>query len=208
MAVSYGFFDGDAYYGQEEFNRYFNYLYESGVGMNDDGEMTLAVTAGSGAVNVAAGFALIRGFYLYNSESLSLEVSTPTTYSRMDRVVVRGSLVSGPLEIVLKAGEPASVPLAPTLTRNSSVWEISLAKVLITTAGAITVTDERSRSAVCGAIRPRNIPEIANMIDNAQAEWDAWFAEQQSNTYRPIHIGTSAPDNPANGYIWLDTSTS
>ena len=32
-----GFYDGDTLYGQEEFNRYFNNLYESGVSLDDAG---------------------------------------------------------------------------------------------------------------------------------------------------------------------------
>ena len=32
----YGFFNGDAEYGQEEFNRYFDNIYESGIAANSD----------------------------------------------------------------------------------------------------------------------------------------------------------------------------
>ena len=32
----YGFFNGDTEYGQEEFNRYFDNIYESGIAVNSD----------------------------------------------------------------------------------------------------------------------------------------------------------------------------
>ena len=34
---SYGFFNGDTEYGQDEFNRYFNNLYENGIALMTQG---------------------------------------------------------------------------------------------------------------------------------------------------------------------------
>lgn len=208
MAYSSGFFDGDNYYGQSEFNRYFNYLYDSGVGMDDDGNMTLAVTPGTNQVLVAAGFAIVKGFYCYNDAALSLECYPDRHYTRIDRVVVRGNLISGPIEIIIKTGTPASSPRVPALTRNSSVWEISLAQVTITPAGEITITDERPDVTVCGSIRPRDLPEVKTMIANIQSEWDTWFANQQSEGWRAVYIQPSMPSDPAVGSIWIQTPSS
>lgn len=206
MAYSSGFFDGDQYYGQAEFNRYFNYLYDSGVGMDDDGAMTLAVTSGTNQVTVAEGFAIVRGFYCYNDAPLALECHPDRNYYRIDRVVVRGNLVSGPVEIAIKTGTPASSPKAPALTRNSSVWELSLAQVSISPAGEIIITDERPDTTVCGSIHPRNLPEIQQMITAAKEAWDNWFATQQSGGWRAVYIQSSIPADAAVGSIWIKTS--
>lgn len=40
-----GFFDGGTEYGQEDFNRYFDNLFYSGVSIGDSGNMTMGVTA-------------------------------------------------------------------------------------------------------------------------------------------------------------------
>lgn len=200
-----GFYDGDAEYGQEEFNRYFENLYESGVSIDEDGNMTLSVTKGTGAVSVGAGFAIVKGFYFYSDAVKSLAVSTPTSFARVDRVVLQANLLTGPISLILKQGTPASSPQPPSLVRNDSTWEISLAKVKITTGGVITVTDERFDSYACGAIRPKNLTEYKDMIAAFQEQWDVWFAAQQGTGWRNIYIQADEPDGAVSGSIWLDT---
>ena len=53
MAETYGFFDGDAEYGQEEFNQYFNAFLRSGVMVEDDGQMGMNVSRSSSTGNIA-----------------------------------------------------------------------------------------------------------------------------------------------------------
>ena len=143
-----GFYDGDALYGQEEFNRYFDNLYESGVSLDDAGNMTLGVTGGSGSVQIGTGFAIVKGFYYYNDSAKSLTVTPDAQYSRIDRVVLRANLLTGPISAILKQGTPGSSPQPPALQRDSSVWEISLARITVTPARAITVAEERFDQSV------------------------------------------------------------
>ena len=56
---SYGFFNGDTEYGQDEFNRYFNNLYENGISIDDTGKMTLSAAISGSSLKVSAGFAII-----------------------------------------------------------------------------------------------------------------------------------------------------
>lgn len=53
MAETYGFFDGDAEYGQEEFNQYFNAFLRSGVMVEDSGQMGMKVSRSSSTGNIA-----------------------------------------------------------------------------------------------------------------------------------------------------------
>lgn len=198
-----GFYDGGALYGQDEFNRYFDNLYRSGVSLDDTGAMTLAVSGGAGSVSVAAGFAILRGFWYYNDSAKSLAVSAPSTLSRIDRVVLRLTITAKTITAVLKQGTEASSPQPPTLQRDGNVYEISLAQVRVTTAGAITVTDERPLEDVCGAIRPKNLTEYQDMIATFQTQWQAWFTSQQSKGWRNIYIQDTQPTSPEVGSIWI-----
>lgn len=201
-----GFFDGEFEYGQEEFNRYFANLYESGVSMNDAGEMTLKVTAGNGSVIVAPGFAIVNGFYLYNDNELELAVTPNTNYNRIDRVVCRVKPMAGNAEIAVIKGIAASVPEVPGLTRNEVTYEISLAKVMVSTNGIKNIVDERADVSVCGAIRPKNLTEYRTMVAAFKKQWEEWFAVQQGTGWRNIYIQSSEPGEAVAGSIWIKTN--
>lgn len=198
-----GFYDGGTLYGQDEFNRYFDNIYRSGVSLDDTGSMTLAVTGGTGAVSVAAGFAILRGFWYNNDSAKGITVPTPSTLPRIDRVVLRLTITTKSITAVLKQGTEASSPQPPALQRDSNVYELSLAQVRVTSAGAITVTDERPVESVCGAIRPKNLTEYNDMIQTFQAQWQAWFAGQQAAGWRNIYIQNTQPTSPEVGSIWI-----
>lgn len=198
-----GFFDGDELYGQDEFNRYFDNLYRSGVSLDDTEAMTLPVTGGAGSVSVGVGFAILRGFFYYNPSSLPLTIPTPTTLPRIDRIVIRLNVTGKTVTAAVKSGTEASNPVPPALQRDNNIFELSLAQVRVTTAGAITVTDERPLEDVCGAIRPKNLTEYDDMIATFQAQWQTWFTSQQSKGWRNIYIQTDQPSAPEGGSIWI-----
>lgn len=204
---NHGFFDseeGDVReYGETEFNRYFDNIYRSGVSIDDSGSMTLKVTGGTGAVSVAPGFAIVLGYYFYNPTARSLTVSAPASNSRIDRVVVRLDKAAKTVSLAVRAGTAAASPSAPALQRSGDIYELSLAQVRVTSAGAITVTDERPVESVCGAIRPKNLTEYQDMIDTFQTQWQRWFEGQQAAGWRNIYIQETQPTNPEVGSIWM-----
>lgn len=204
---NHGFFDseeGDVReYGELEFNRYFDNIYRSGVSIDDSGSMTLKVTGGTGAVSVATGFAIVLGYYFYNPTARSLTVSAPASNSRIDRVVVRLDKAAKTVSLAIRAGTAAASPSAPALQRSGDIYELSLAQVRITSAGAITVTDERPVESVCGAIRPKNLTGYQDMIDTFQEQWQHWFEGQQAAGWRNIYIQETQPTSPEVGSIWM-----
>lgn len=106
----------------------------------------LAVTAGSGKVTVATGGALVDGKWYTSSAAEDETISTPTAGTeRIDRIVLRavwGTTYTVRREVL--TGVASSSPTVPALTRTrGSYFEISLAQVRVTSAGVITVTDER-----------------------------------------------------------------
>ena len=200
-----GFFDGGAEYGQEDFNRYFDNLFYSGVSIDDSGNMTMGVKAGSGQVTVASGYAILRGFYCSVPDARAFTVTPDSNYDRIDRVVIHVNMLTGPAELMVIKGTPGSTPNAPAITRDDSTYEISLAQIRITPAGGITVTDERADQSVCGAIRPKNMTEYKGMVAEYQRQWDAWFARQQGTGWRNIYIQQAEPGEAVAGSIWIRT---
>ncbi len=107
----------------------------------------LAVSGISGGAQILSGAALVNGSFYENSASLSLSIATPVTDSRIDRIVLRKTWVTQEIRLAILAGTENASPTAPSLTQaEGDIWEVSLAQALITTAGVITITDERENS--------------------------------------------------------------
>jgi len=123
----------------------------------------LAVTGTTSPVAVASGVAWVYGCWYQNDSSLNVTVPTPATNPRIDRIVLRYGSAAQTVRITRLAGTEAASPTAPTLTQNSTTYEISLAQVRITTGGVITVTDER------GFITD---PGAAGAVDNSTLNYD------------------------------------
>lgn len=92
MAETYGFFDGDAEYGQEEFNQYFNAFLRSGVMVEDSGQMGMKVSRSSSTGNiayqVAVGMAILRGFWFRNAQPTTLNLTSISSLSRYVCIVI------------------------------------------------------------------------------------------------------------------------
>lgn len=94
-----------------------------------------------------------------NGTKLTLSVGAADSYlNRIDRIIVEWqttNYVAYP-EIKVLAGTLASSPVAPSLTNNSTVRQISLAKVYVaagtTAITASMITDERLDASVCGLV--------------------------------------------------------
>lgn len=198
-----GFFNGDTEYGQEEFNRYFNNLFESGVSLDDSGNMTLEVSGGQGSITVGDGFAILRGFYFHNDSDTVFPVVPDANYTRIDRLVVQVNLLSGPAELVVKSGVAGSNPKPPELQRDDNTYEISLAKLTVAANGTVTVADERFDASVCGAIRPKNLTEYRDMVAQFQKQFEAWFDSQQAKGWRNIFVQADTPEGSVSGSIWI-----
>lgn len=197
------FFNGDEEYGQDDFSRYFDNIYKSGVSIDENGDMTFAVSHRNGIIVVSPGFAIIKGFSAYEDAETELEIEPDENLTRVDRVVLRVNLLKGPVEIIVKTGTASSSPTAPELTRDSDTYELSLAKVTVTTDGTLSIQDERYDKSVCGAIRPKNLTEYNAMIAEFQRQWELWFANQQSGGWRDIYIQSERPEGMVAGSIWI-----
>jgi len=197
-----GFFDGDNLYGQDDFNRYYNNMFENGVSI-EDGSMTLEVYTEGNNINIAPGFAIVQGFYFYNDSTKTIAITRDLNYDRIDRIVVRLDLSAKKVSIEHKEGTAGSNPQVPSLQRDNIVHELSLAQVKVPKSGNLVVTDERFRQDLCGAIRPKNLTEFNDMIAGFQEEFDRWFDSQQATGWRNIFIQADTPTEAVTGSIWI-----
>ncbi|MEB3367424.1 hypothetical protein [Saccharopolyspora mangrovi] len=105
-------------------------------------------------VKVKTGECWIQGAWGHNASEKILPIATaPGTNSRKDRVILRNDFVNNRIELDVLTGTAAASPVAPTMTRNSSMHETSLAVVTVGTsvvtiaAGNVTIGAERERSS-------------------------------------------------------------
>lgn len=154
-----GFFNssgGDRVYDAADFASYFGNLVSNGVFYA--AATNLQVSPGTGlAVNVAAGSAWINGYRYENTDARNIPLATANgSNPRIDRVVVRLSMISRSIQLAIVTGTPAVAPVAPALTRTSDVYELGIADVLVpaaaTSIAANNITDTRLNTSLCGLV--------------------------------------------------------
>jgi len=165
MREEYRFFDSTAEdtrsYIAEEFAAYFRAFFGDGVkAIGENLQITPDETGLQ--VIVAPGIAAIQGYFYAmvddGSGAFVLQHAAPDASARYDRIVLRldRSTETRSIAAQILKGTPGASPQPPALTRNDTVWEISLAKVAIAPgASSLTsanITDEREDVSVCGLV--------------------------------------------------------
>lgn len=120
---------------------------------------SLQVVAGSGMqVQVQPGICHIQGAMGIQSDVTSLSLSPAAGQPRIDTVVARLDLSQAvrSVDLYVKAGTPAASPARPALTRDSTIWELGIADILVAAnVGSISqsaITDTRLDTARCGMV--------------------------------------------------------
>ena len=109
-----------------------------GIGNN------LAVSGTSSPVSVNTGAAINYGVYYGNDSSVNVTIPTPSSATRIDRIVLRYSWSAQTVRITRIAGTEGSGS-APAMTQTANTtWDIPIANVSITTGGVCTVSDQRT----------------------------------------------------------------
>jgi len=141
--------------------------------------MKVSVAPGSGWLTNAAG----NGITWWSEEAVVLDVDLADgTLDRIDRVIVEWettNYVDLP-EIKILKGTASSEPSAPALTNNSTLRQISLARIAvthgITALSQMNITDERYDSSVCGIVTESVSVDTGDM----QTKYEAALAEMRS----------------------------
>jgi hypothetical protein len=100
-------------------------------------------------VKVKTGGGWVQGHYYSNDAEEILAIQAAhATLNRIDRVILYVDWTNNLVNTGVLTGTPNASPTAPTLTQNTSIWQISLAQVYVgaavATIAAGNVTDERS----------------------------------------------------------------
>lgn len=178
----YGFFNDvndDRIYFSEDFARYFMKYFTNGVFNNE-----LKVTANNDmTVTIGAGDANIEGYRYTNTENLIKNIDNADgTLSRIDNIVLRLDLTNRLISVLVVKGSFAVSPVAPDLVRNTTIYDLRLAKIMIE-PGATSITqdnieDTRFNSSDCG-----NVVSTVQHLDTEdifaqyQTAFNQWFEE-------------------------------
>lgn len=194
MAMRYGYFDSeitgvdsegmpifDRAETSELFRLLFSKLLTNGVlAKPADCFKVLAGDTGL-SVTVRPGFGLINGAFAYDPAPAAFQLAAaPTSYSRIDRVVLRCNYLERLCEIIVKTGTAATTPQAPELIQpvSGDYYELGLANVTVSANQTVitqsSISDTRPNSAVCGY--------ITQFIDSIDTEvfydqFNAFYAE-------------------------------
>lgn len=154
-------------YSHDLWNRLWQVMFTRGdsEGILNNIDNELIVSGIAGGVNIATGKSLVDGSLYETDAIVNILVPTPITNPRIDRIVVKKDWAAQTIRIARVAGTENVSPTAPALTQiNLDTWEIPLAQALITTAGVITVTDERQNARTRLAPASVGIVEIETFI--------------------------------------------
>lgn len=138
----------------------------------------MAVSPGTGLqVSVATGATLIDG-HLYRctaATALSLD-SNSSGSTRYDRVVVRftreGQATEGACVLAILKGTPGAGD-APSLTKSSSTFEVSLGKVRVVDSAASFVSGDITDERYATALKQAYVPVNPNAFADASASYQA-----------------------------------
>jgi hypothetical protein len=85
-----------------------------------------------------------EGYAYKNTATLTVAIPTPAANTRIDRIVLRVQHgTTRTARVTRIAGTEGAA--APNLTQNAgTIWDVPLAQIGVTTAGVMTVTDQRS----------------------------------------------------------------
>lgn len=190
----------------------FEYLVTNGV---QTGGGFLEVTPGNYDYTtlVAPGMAWIKGrWYLLEDDGTGgaaqkiLLHDAPIQYNRIDRIVLRYdanyTLAARKIVAVVLKGEETAAPVAPALTRNDEIYELSLAHVTIKPGQPAIletdITEERFDSALCGIAEFAPQPELQPRIDEIIEELQEYINSVLSSGGLPANqVNTAAPSGQA-----------
>lgn len=172
--------DDDRTYFAEDFASFFVPFFTNGIFNNgcnvlaDNNDMS---------VNVSTGLAHING-YRYDNDSIKKLVieNADGVLNRIDNIVIRWDLTNRTITAQVVKGEFAEEPVAPSVVRNSTIYDLRIAKISIpagtTTITQDLVTDTRFINSDCGnVISPIETPDTEKLFIQIQAAFQKQLDE-------------------------------
>ena len=192
MAINSYFFNAlqsggvyDRIYNAEDVTSYLDMLVGNGVFPNPSTQLQVRASSGMNVV-VGAGSGWINGHKMVNTSDLVMAVTaSDVLLNRIDLVVFYVDYTERTMGIEIKEGTLASNPESPALVRNTTRWEMALARINVAKqVTAITdamITDLRGNSSMCGFVQG-----LLQQIDTTtlwtqqQTMFNEWFESVKS----------------------------
>lgn len=181
MAETSGFFNsvgGDRKYDADFFSQYFADFISNGVYPNPS-TMCQIIANNNMTVTVKAGNAYINGQKYKNDGNmiLTIEIADGVLH-RIDRVVLRHTVLDREIKAYIKKGTFSSSPVAPTLQRDADAYELGLADIYIaagaTSISQANITDLRLNNTYCGIVHG-----VIDQVDTTTLfnQYQSWYKE-------------------------------
>jgi hypothetical protein len=193
---------------------YYKIIYEilsaclgfEGVAAGFLNELEGTVTSAN-TVQIDTGGALVDGHVYHNSaaEDVNIPNASGAGNTRIDRIVLRCDWTAFTVRLHRIAGTDAGSPTAPAITQTSgTTYDILLYQALVTTAGAVTLTDERTMATLSDdsidsdMIQDEAVtPEKTSFFNTAGADGEIFFGAYTSITHNIV--------GPMSG-VWTSTN--
>lgn len=177
----YSFFNsenGDRKYLAEDYAEFFIPFFKNGI--FDNG---LKVIAGTGMqIEVKTGRAFCNGYRYRNKDNSIVKpiAIADGEQSRIDNVVLRLDLTNRTFTCQIVQGSYSNSPVAPALVRDTTTYDLRLAKISIP-AGTTAITDDlitdcRFDSTDCGnVIQAVQSADFTDLFKQFETEFYNWF---------------------------------
>ena len=154
----------DREYLAEDFAKYFASFIGNGVFPNPSSNLQV-ISNNDMTISISIGKAFINGYYYENTTKLVKTIDVADgVLNRIDLVVLRLDFTNREIKVYIKKGTFASSPVAPSLQRDSDMYELGLAQVSInagvTSISQSNITDLRLDSDYCGVVT-----DVVNTVD-------------------------------------------
>ena len=188
MTINYGYFDsvnGDRKYDADTMSRYFSGIISRGVLQGfKDGLQVIESTDFTISIKPGKAF-FSNGKWVENNSYYNITIDESNgALSRIDRIVLRcdTSLESRNVSVVVKQGTYSSNPVAPEMTSDDYIEELSLCQIYVPAgATAITqaeITDERPNDELCGFVHQLfDQVSTTDIYAQYESEFNKWLSE-------------------------------
>ena len=168
----------DRRYSAEDWAAYFASFISNGVFAEPSDNLQVLINTGMG-ISIKPGISFVNGYRYQNTTDLIKTLAVADgIYNRIDRVVIRWSLLDRNITAAVLQGAPATTPVAPALTRDAEIYELALADIYVgagvTSIVQSNITDRRPDSDLCGFVTG-----VIDQMDFSSfaAQFNEFFAE-------------------------------
>lgn len=159
------------------FAKFFSQFLSNGVYANPSSNLQVSATTGM-TISVATGTCYIEGYFGWVETAETITLDESDSQARIDRVVAGLNLNTRQISVYAKKGTASGNPTAPDLQRDTGIYEIALADVLIPASATeivgSNITDQRLNTTLCGVVTG-----VIDQVDTTTLfnQYSSWFTE-------------------------------